>query len=348
MLAVIGLIAALWALAASRWTAADTVLPRIQEPVLRLFRFLAAAVHSGTSPFWNPYHYGGHPSVADPQSLIFAPAFLLWSLFDATPSLRTFDLIVYGHLLVGGIATGVIGWRARWPIAACVLAAAVFMFGGAAAGRLQHTGIILSYALFPPALLSLQFALKRRSLLLAVLFAVIAAALALGRNQTALLLCFVLAAASTGEIAAAKRPLGFLRERAAVLATMAAVVFVLVAPPLLLTMQFAELSNRPELLLDTALKGSLYPADLAQLAVADIFGSHASYWGPSAGRVPEVALTDDSFNYIFVGVVPVLLVLWFGVAGGLAFRRGRRLLTSVLVLAFLYAWPLHAALPLEF
>lgn len=337
LLAVIGLIAALWALAASRWIAADTVVPwDSKNQFYAFFRFLAAAIHSGTSPFWNPYHYGGHPSVADPQSLIFAPAFVLWSLFDGTPSLRTFDLIVYGHLLIGGIATGMIGWRARWPVAACVLAAAVFMFGGAAAGRLQHTGIILSYALFPPALLSLQLALKRRSLLLAVLFATIAAALALGRNQTSLLLCFVLAAAAAGEIAAAERPLYFLRERVAVLATMAVIGFVLVAPPLLLTMQFAELSNRPELLLDTALKGSLYPADLAQLAVAEIFGSHASYWGPSAGRVPEVALTDNSFNYIFVGVVPVLLVLWFGFAGGLAFRRGRRLLTGILVLAFLF------------
>ena len=30
-------------------------------------------------PFWNPYHYGGHPSVADPQSLVFAPAFVAWA-----------------------------------------------------------------------------------------------------------------------------------------------------------------------------------------------------------------------------------------------------------------------------
>ena len=29
------------------------------------------------APFWNPYHYGGHPSVADPQSLIFAPLLVL-------------------------------------------------------------------------------------------------------------------------------------------------------------------------------------------------------------------------------------------------------------------------------
>jgi hypothetical protein len=59
--------------------------------------------------------------------------FVLWALFDPTPSLHTFDFIVFGHLLIGGLSIGALGWRAGWPIAACVLAAAVFMFGGAAA-----------------------------------------------------------------------------------------------------------------------------------------------------------------------------------------------------------------------
>jgi hypothetical protein len=301
------------------------------------FRFLAASIHAGVSPFWNPYHYGGHPSVADPQSLIFAPALVLWALFDPTPSLHAFDLVVYAHLLAGGLAIGMIGTRARWPAAACVLAAAVFMFGGAAAGRLQHTGNILSYGLFPPALLLLQLALERCSLPIGAAFAVVAAALALGRNQVALLLCFVLAAAALGEIAMAARPLRYLRERAAVLATMTAVGLALIAAPLLLTLQFAALSNRPVELLDTAMQGSLYPANLAQLVVANIFGSHDAYWGPSAGLLPEVALTDDSFNYIFIGSVPVVLLLWFGVVGGRLFRRERLLLTTTLMAALLFA-----------
>src|SRR6266446_857887 len=283
LLAALGAIGAIWLIAASRWIVTDTVVPwDSKNQFYAFFRFLASALHSGASPFWNPYHYGGHPSVADPQSLVFAPFFVLWALFDDAPSLRAFDLIVYAHLLAGGLAIGIIGARARWPVAACVLAAALFMFGGAAAGRLQHTGIILSYGLFPPALLLLELALERRSILLAAAFAVVAA-------------------------------------------------------PLLLTMQFAALSNRPVTLIDTALKGSLYPADLAQLMVADIFGSQGQYWGPSAGRLPELALTDDSFNYMFVGSVPLVLLLWFGIAGGRALRRGRMLMTAVLMVALLYA-----------
>ena len=147
-------IAAIWLLAASRWIVTDTVVPwDAKNQFYAFFRFLATAIHSGQAPFWNPYHYGGHPSVADPQSLVFSPPFVLWALFDAAPSIRAFDLIVYAHLAAGGLAVGAMGWRAGWPAAASILAAAIFMFGGPASGRLQHTGIILSYGLFPVALL---------------------------------------------------------------------------------------------------------------------------------------------------------------------------------------------------
>ena len=154
------MIGAIWLVAMSRWILTDSVVPwDSKNQFYAFYRFLASALESGASPFWNPYHYGGHPSVADPQSLIFAPLMVLYALFDPAPSLRAFDLLVHAHLLIGGLSVAAIGARARWPVVACVLAAVVFMFGGAAAGRLQHTGIILSYGLFPLALLLLQLAL---------------------------------------------------------------------------------------------------------------------------------------------------------------------------------------------
>jgi hypothetical protein len=117
---------------------------------------------------------------------------------------------------------------------------------------------------------------------------------------------------------------------------MAAVGMGLLIVPMLLTLQFAQLSNRPSEVLNDALRGSLYPANLATLAIADIFGTHGSLWGPGAATLPEVALTDDSENYLFVGVVPVLLLLWFGIAGGAVWRRGRRLMTCALAIACLF------------
>src|SRR5215475_5110321 len=338
LIAACGLITGLWLLAASRWIITDTVVPwDSKNQFYAFFRFLASSIHAGVSPFWNPYHYGGHPSVADPQSLIFAPLFVLWAVIDPTPSLRAFDLLVFAHLLIGGLAMAAIGWRAAWPLPAIVLAAVVFMFGGAAAGRLQHTGLIITYGLFPPALLLLQLALERRSLTSAIGFGVVASALALGRNQVSMLVCFALVAIVVGEVVTAERPLRYLGERAAVLMTMAIVGLALCAVPFLLTIQFAALSNRPSLTLEIALKGSLYPAHLAQLMVANVYGVQDYFWGPGPSTVPDTAYTDDSFNYMFVGFVPIVLLIWFGILGGGVFRRGRVLITAIAAVALLYA-----------
>src|SRR5262249_34770299 len=133
---------------------------------------------------------------------------------------------------------------------------------------------------------------------------------------------------------------GYLGEGGGVLATMVVVGGALMIVPLLLTMQFAALSNRPEVPLDRALEASLYPANLASLAVANVLGSLETtqlYWGPNFDTLPEVGATDRSFNYLFIGAASTIVILWFGVAGGWMARRGTRLMTAVLVLGLLYA-----------
>src|SRR5258706_13693008 len=102
--------------------------------------------------------------------------------------MRAFDLVVLAHLLVGGIALAAWGRRLRWPVSGCVLAATLFMFGGAASARLQHTGIILSYGIFPLALLLLQFALERRAPATAVGLLIVAARVGLSRRPRGRLL----------------------------------------------------------------------------------------------------------------------------------------------------------------
>ncbi len=334
-------VCAVWLLAVMRWVLSDSVVPwDSKNQFYAFFRFLAESLHAGTSVFWNPYHYGGHPSIADPQSLIFSPPFLLWAWFDREPSLRSFDLIVLGHLLVGCLAMAGLGWRRGWPSAASLLAAVIFMLGGAASARLNHTGIIICYALFPLALLTLEVALERRSMLIAIAFALVAAMIVLGRNQVALLLCFMLAVLALRQILAAPSPLGFVRERAALLAVIAVIAIAVAGVPVVLTLQLAALSNRPEVTLGEALEASLHPANLASLTVPDVFGSHSAgfgYWGPHYTNTPEVAATDDSFNYLFVGAAPVILLIWFGVTGGWLAERGRRVMTLVLVGALLFS-----------
>lgn len=106
------IIAAVWVIAYTRWAVADMTVPwDAKNQFYAFFRFLAQSLHAGTSIFWNPYHYGGHPSIADPQSLVFAPLFLAWAYLDPAPSMAAFDMVVYAHLLVGGLAFVGLGAR---------------------------------------------------------------------------------------------------------------------------------------------------------------------------------------------------------------------------------------------
>lgn len=329
--------AAVWAIAATRWIATESVVPWDSKNQFYAFlRFLAACFSAGDLPFWNPYHYAGHPSIADPQSFIFLPVFVLWAMLDPVPSMRAFDIVVLSHLLAGGAALVISGRRSAWPPSACVLAAVIFMFGGAAAARLQHTGIIVSYGLFPVALLTMSLALERGSKAIAVAFAVIAASIALCRNQVALLLCAVLLASAVAIVLEAPQPARFLRQRWSVLATMALIGAGLIAVPMVLTIQFAALSNRPIETLSEALRGSLHPVNLATLAAADVFGTHHHYWGPSISTLHEVGLTDDSTNYLFIGATSTLILIWLSIMNGGLWGRGRRLISAFLMFSFLF------------
>src|SRR5256885_7638657 len=89
VLGVSAAIIAIWLIAASRWILTDTVVPwDSKNQFYAFFRFLASALHSGASPFWNPYHYGGDSRGPRPQSPGLAPGFVLWGPFDPAPSLR--------------------------------------------------------------------------------------------------------------------------------------------------------------------------------------------------------------------------------------------------------------------
>ncbi len=338
--ATLAMVALIWLVALSRWYLNDSVVPwDSKNQFYAFFRFLAESLHAGTSIFWNPYHYGGHPSIADPQSLVFSPPFLLWALFDRAPSLRSFDLIVQLHLLAGGLAMVGIGYRRSWPAPASILAATVFMLGGAASARLNHTGIIVCYGLFPVAMLTLEVALERRSLPYSLVFTAVAGTIILGRNQVALLLAFMLAVLVLREFALARSPLVYLRERLALFATMLVVGIAIIGVPVLLSLQLAALSNRPESALGEALLASLHPANLASMLIPDVFGAHApdySYWGPHYSIMPDVAATDASFNYLFLGAAPLIVFAWLGIAGGRLGDRGARTLTWLLALALLF------------
>ena len=328
-------------LAQAFWWFADAVVPwDSKNHFYPMFRFLADSLQRGEIPLWNPYHFGGHPTSADPQSLLFTPSLFLLALIAPHASMALFDGWIMLHLVVGGLGMIALARRRGWGSVAAVLTALIYMLGGSAASRLQHTGMIVSYAYFPLALWALDVLLERRGFGRAVLFGVLAALMALGRDQVAFLFCAVLVGRQIFLTFRSGRPLRFLQERAAVLAIAALIGAAILIVPTLLTMQFLGSSNRPGIAYGVAAAGSLAPVNFLTALVPNVFGSldHAyDYWGPGYETMSEADWTDRAVNYLFFGTFPALLILWHGLAGGRLLARDMRFTMLVTGAAVLYA-----------
>ena len=345
-LGTIAFLAAMQTVGWSLWQLAGTVVPwDSKNHFYPMFRFLGDALRHGTIPLWNPYHFGGYPAVADPQSLVFTPSMVLFAALAPNASMAAFDAVIAGHIFLGGVGMLGLARRWRWHPAAGVLAALVFMLGGSASSRLQHTGMIISYSWFPLALWSLGAALDRRSLRLAILAGLFATLMALGRDQVAYLLCITLVATVLRQAVRSDRTLVYLRSRLPVIFCAGATAFACMLVPILLTMQFLHNSNRPGIAYGMALEGSLDPVNLLTLFSPDIFGSLDpvyDYWGPGAATVAGNDWTDRSIDYLFVGTLCVVLIVWQGLAGRRLVERGARSFLVLFVAALIYALGRHS------
>ncbi|MGD9544193.1 MAG: hypothetical protein AB7F41_07280 [Methylocystis sp.] len=258
------------------WDAKAHVFPQ--------FAFLAHALHSGQSPFWTPNVFAGMPQIADPQSLIFSPFFLLAAALVPEPSFALADSIIFAMLAMGGLAL-IAYFRDRgWTAAGGLLTALAFAFGGSAAWRIQHVGQIMSLAWLPVTLWLLARALDRRSALYGAMAGAVAALLVLGRDQVAFLSVLMLSAYALYRVATDDSPK---LDAVAPLAWGALVGMTIIAVPLALTLDLAAHSNRPEIDLDGAFKGSLPPGSFFTLISANMFGTDGplkAFWGPPVGE----------------------------------------------------------------
>lgn len=336
------------AIALADWRIDGAVVPwDSKNHFYPMFRFLGDALRHGTLPLWNPYHFAGYPAVADPQSLIFTPSMVLFALVAPDASMQLFDAVVLFHLFIGGVGMLGLARRWRWHPSAAFLAALVFMLGGAASSRLQHTGMIISYSWFPAALWSLHAALDRRSTRVAVLAGLFAALMALGRDQVAYLLCLALVGAVFRQAFRSGAPAAYLRGRLPVLLCAGLVTLACMIVPVLLTLQFVHDSNRPGIAYGMALEGSLDPVNLLTIFSPNVFGSLDQvydYWGPGAATVAGNDWTDRSVDYLFAGALPFVLIAWHGLAGGRLLERGARYFALLFLAACVYALGRHTPL----
>ncbi len=344
-LVVAAAILAFWVVTVAAYSIEAVTIPwDAKSQFYNFYRFVGRALSQGEWPLWNPYHFSGFPSVADPQSLLFSPTFLFAAWLAPTASIGAFDAIALGHLAAAAGATAALCARRGFGPQAAVLAAAIVFFGGPVMGRLQHVGLVVSYAWLPVCLLLLERALDRRSFRWSVAFGVAAAVMALGRDQIAFLNCLVLVAFAVTH-AAAHRPLTvWLRTRLPQIVVMGAVGAAILGVPLLLTLQFAAFSNRPMVAFQTAAYGSLDPFNLIGLFAADFFGGLQKtdlYFGPGTPHWPQFDWTDRSVNFLHVGMVATLLVGGVGIAGGAALRPGLRFFAGLGLVSLVYALGAH-------
>lgn len=333
--------AAAWASFGLPWLSGRVTIPYDAKAHFQAqIQFLSNALHSGQSPFWTPNVFGGSPQIADPQSLIFSPAILL-AWLDKSPSFQMVDGFVLALLGLGGFAILLFFKDRGWHPAGAMVAGLAFAFGGAAAWRIQHVGQVMSFAQFGITLWLLARALDRSSIRYGILAGLSAALMVVKPDQVGLLAVYVLIGFVLNHWLSAtdRRAAIFASLRPLLAGGIAAAL--LAGGPLLLTLLFAEASQRSEISFTEAVRGSLHPASLLTALIGDLFGagdSRVEYWGPSSASWDPGALSlSQNMGEVYFGALPVLAILTIGLTRGLLWHRDIRFFTLAALASIAYA-----------
>lgn len=312
------------------WDAIDAFYPSVY--------FNAHSLRMGLAPWWNPYVYAGYPQIADPQGMLFSPLLMAWMLLKLSPGPTWFAWAVLLHVLMGGTATLALLRRSGANAFGSLIGATVFMAGGVAASRLEHTTIIIAYAYAPVVLLALQYFLADPSWRRSLLFGVAAGAMVTQLVQVTYL--FALMTVGYFLIASATHWPAYTRATrwrwagGTLLAVLCALLIAL--PQLMFSWAFVSLSNRSVLALSSSA-----PASLDWRALQTLFDPNARH----ALRGVYSGPADKVEAFFYLGAVPSLLLLGIGMAWReVAQRRQMVFFTMVALIAWIYALGVHGAL----
>jgi uncharacterized membrane protein YfhO len=130
------------------------------------------------------------------------------------------------------------------------------------------------------------------------------------------------------------------KETLAPLLAGGAVATVLAAGPIILSFLFVEASNRPEIAFKEAGRGSLHPASLLSAVVPDLYADHSTlpFWGPGSIEWNADWLSmNENMSQVYIGALPILLLLAVGFMRGGIFAREVRFFTIAATGLFLFA-----------
>ncbi|MCA3628980.1 MAG: hypothetical protein IOC35_01505, partial [Methylobacterium sp.] len=316
-LAVSGLLVLVWAGLAWPWLSGQVTIPWDAKAHFHAqMVFLAQSIHRGESPFWAPFVFGGHPQIADPQSLIFSPPHLLLASLTPDPTMRMVDGVTFLGLLFGAFGVLGFGRDRRWHPAAALVAAIAFAYGGAASWRIQHTGQIFSLIYFPWALWMLERGLRLGSARYGALAGLFAALTALDPDQVALLTLVALGGYVVAYWMTGSAFIERFRATFRPLLVGLVVGVAIIALPTILVLNFAADSNRPHFTIADAEMGSLHPSSLLTRLVANLFGTigpNDRYWGAPSVHWPYIVnlVVARNMANFYMGVLPfAAIVLW--------------------------------------
>lgn len=303
--------------------------------------FLAQSLAKGEAPFWTPYVFAGWPQIADPQSLIFSPLHVLLALVNPNPSFRASDGMVFAMLFLGGVGIILLFRDRDWHLGGALVASLSFAFGGAAASRIQHIGEVMSLSFFVIALWLLARALARSSWRWGAAAGIAAALMAIGRDQVALLGLYVLLGFVVAHWVASPDRWARVRASIAPLTAGAVAGLIVVAVPVVMSALLAADSNRPAIDYISAGRGSLHPAHLLTLVVADLYGAAdptVPYWGPPSFPWGVTGLfLAQNMGQLYAGALPLVAIVGFGLVRGVLWSRDIRFFSVATVLVLLYA-----------
>ena len=334
----------LWLVFCMPWFVDGKVIPYdAKNHFYAMIRFVAASFHNGESLSWSPFHFGGFPMISDPQSVIFTPSLWVPILLSGAPSMLLVDVTHLAHLLVVGFAIFGFGWSRGWHPIAAFLTALTVMFSGAVVIRLEHVLMTVSFTWLSVALWRLDVAIRKGGLMRGLLFGIPLALMLVDRDHVAMLgawflflywLCHAMPNLKQNGLNST------FKQHYPVLVG-GVIALLLVAVPLLLLLQLANMSNRPSFTLLDASWQSLQPVSMISFIFPEYFGSlvkSGDYWGPAskAWGVKDLKI-HRGMQHLYSGVLPLVVILWFGIAKGRLFVLGGRYFLIFSLIMLIYA-----------
>ena len=208
-----------------------------------------------------------------------------------------------------------------WHWAGGLIAALAFCYGASMAWRIQHIGQVLSLAYLPIAMLCLDRALARGSILYGVAAGIVAACIVLGRDQVALLAIYLLAAFGLWRILSAERAAPAMRASLLPLGGRRRLRPLLIAVPVMLTALLAEDRTGPRSTTSAPRAARCIRPCCSPSCMPDVFGASGrmeDYWGPPSFAWPDTGLfIAQNMGELYIGAIPLLLLLTAAVRGQL-------------------------------